>query len=315
MIATVGVSDLAPAWLDQLAPGGRIVVPLDLRGSQRSVAFEWDGECWQSRSVVACGFMRMRGSLAGPERTQVTRDDQELALTLPDGRDVGIAAVAHALAGPAGPAAERATRVMAGPAQLFDGLGLWLALNEPRWGLLSESAQPPGGPASGLARAPVLVPDRRITAGIFEEGSFAILAGPDPRPGAGGGPRAGGPGGAGGAAGSPVPGRPAGWSSRSACSGTARPRGPGRRAGQCGPGLGGGRAPGGGQLPHQRLSPRGGCSGRSGGSRHRAAAHHVRRPAHLTSPPARLISPPGAPPPRRPRLSGGGPADFPGDLA
>ena len=32
IIATVGVSDLAPAWLDQLAPGGRIVVPLDLRG-------------------------------------------------------------------------------------------------------------------------------------------------------------------------------------------------------------------------------------------------------------------------------------------
>ena len=196
VIATVGVSDLAPAWLDQLAPGGRIVVPLDLRGSQRSVAFEWDGECWQSRSVVPCGFMRMRGSLAGPERTQVTRDDQELALTLPDGRDVGITAVARALAGPAGPAAERATRVMAGPAQLFDGLGLWLALNEPRWGLLSESAQAPGGPASGLARAPVLVPDRRITAGIFEEGNFAILAGPDPRPGTGSAPGAGGRGGA-----------------------------------------------------------------------------------------------------------------------
>ena len=66
IIATVGVSDLAPAWLDQLAPGGRIVVPLDLRGSQRSVALEWDGACWQSRSVVPCGFMRMRGTLAGP---------------------------------------------------------------------------------------------------------------------------------------------------------------------------------------------------------------------------------------------------------
>ena len=40
VIATVGVSDLAPAWLGQLGPGGRIVVPLDLRGSQRSIAFE-----------------------------------------------------------------------------------------------------------------------------------------------------------------------------------------------------------------------------------------------------------------------------------
>ncbi len=92
IIATVGVSDLAPAWRDQLVPGGRIVVPLDLRGSQRSVAFEWDGTSWQSRSVIPCGFMRMRGTLAGPERTRVTRDIRELALSLPDDRDIDIVA-------------------------------------------------------------------------------------------------------------------------------------------------------------------------------------------------------------------------------
>ena len=174
IIATVGVSDLAPAWLDQLVPGGRVVVPLDLRGSQRSVALEWDGACWQSRSVVPCGFMRMRGTLAGPERTVVSGDSQELALTLPGGRDLDITAVARALADPAGPAAERATRVTAGPAQLFDGLGLWLALNEPRWGMVSESARIPGG----LARAPISAVDRRITAGVFDTGGFAILARP-----------------------------------------------------------------------------------------------------------------------------------------
>ena len=210
VIATVGVSDLAPAWLDQLAPGGRIVVPLDLRGSQRSVAFEWDGEAWQSRSVVPCGFMRMRGVLAGPERTRVTHDAQELALTLPDGRDADITAVARALAELDDPAAERATRVTAGPAQLFDGLGFWLALNEPRWGLLSESAQAPGG----LARAVAFMADRRITAGIFADGGFAVLARPDTRPFPGPG-RAdrqgvGGPGGQGGPGeqADPIGGRP-----------------------------------------------------------------------------------------------------------
>ena len=160
--------------MDQLVPGGRVVVPLDLRGSQRSVALEWDGACWQSRSVVPCGFMRMRGTLAGPERTVVSGDSQELALTLPGGRDLDITAVARALADPAGPAAERATRVTAGPAQLFDGLGLWLALNEPRWGLVSESARVPGG----LARAPISAVDRRMTAGVFDTGGFAILARP-----------------------------------------------------------------------------------------------------------------------------------------
>ena len=40
IIATVGVSDLAPAWLGQADPQARIVVPLDVRGTQLSVAFE-----------------------------------------------------------------------------------------------------------------------------------------------------------------------------------------------------------------------------------------------------------------------------------
>src|ERR1700761_4594175 len=144
VIATVGVSDLAPAWLGQLGPGGRIVVPLDLRGSQRSIAFERaDGtpEVWRSRSVVPCGFMRMRGSLAGPERTQVIGGHHELSLTLPDSRTVDLATLAGNLEAPGGPAAEQATRVLAGPAQLFDGLGLWLAPHEPRLGVLSDSGE------------------------------------------------------------------------------------------------------------------------------------------------------------------------------
>ena len=53
IIATVGVWDLAPAWHEQLAPGGRLVVPLDLRGVQRSVCFERAGDHWTSRSTRA----------------------------------------------------------------------------------------------------------------------------------------------------------------------------------------------------------------------------------------------------------------------
>src|SRR5580704_16083904 len=59
VIATVGVSDLAPAWLHQAAPGARIVVPLDVRGSQLAVAFgrAGSGGHWVSRSIAPCGFM------------------------------------------------------------------------------------------------------------------------------------------------------------------------------------------------------------------------------------------------------------------
>lgn len=39
VISTVGVWDLAPAWLGQLGPGGRLVAPLDLRGC--SARWRW----------------------------------------------------------------------------------------------------------------------------------------------------------------------------------------------------------------------------------------------------------------------------------
>src|ERR1700760_308994 len=198
VIATVGVSDLAPAWLDQLGPGGRIVVPLDLRGSQRAIAFQRAAEVsgdagaagWQARSVVPCGFMQMRGSLAGPERTQVTGGRRGLSLTLPEARTVDLPRLAGILDEPGGPTAEHATRVLAGPGQLFDGLGLWLALHEPRLGMLSEADD-----RRALARAPVRVHGQHVTAGVFDEGgSFAVLARPgrypaEPEPdGAGGRP-------------------------------------------------------------------------------------------------------------------------------
>ncbi|HEY4703292.1 MAG TPA: hypothetical protein VIH64_15460, partial [Streptosporangiaceae bacterium] len=111
--------------------------------------------------------------LAGPERTRVTGDYPELALTLPDGRPVDVTALARALDKPA---AEYATRVQAGPAQLFDGLGLWLALHEPRMGVLSEAGAPH---AAALARAPARLGDQHVTAGIFDAGSFAVLARPE----------------------------------------------------------------------------------------------------------------------------------------
>ena len=60
IIATVGVADLAPAWLAQAAPQARVVVPLDLRGTQLSAAFEragpaGPGSAGRSRRAGSCG--------------------------------------------------------------------------------------------------------------------------------------------------------------------------------------------------------------------------------------------------------------------
>jgi protein-L-isoaspartate(D-aspartate) O-methyltransferase len=61
IILTVGAFDLPPAWWNQLAPGGRLVVPLRWRGQTRSVAFVREGDRLRSDSVQLCGFVPMIG--------------------------------------------------------------------------------------------------------------------------------------------------------------------------------------------------------------------------------------------------------------
>ena len=166
VIATVGVSDLAPAWLHQAGPDARIVVPLDVRGSQLAVAFgravpSHAGRAghWVSRSIMPCGFMRMRGSLAGPERVVVLQPGLSLmlpdGLTLADGQEVDGAAQAAFLDGPA---TEFATGVRASSLQVLWALGLWLATSDRRsCGVAeerpSEDGAPPGSPGRHCAAA------------------------------------------------------------------------------------------------------------------------------------------------------------------
>ncbi|RBQ17779.1 methyltransferase, FxLD system [Spongiactinospora rosea] len=170
IIATVGAWDLAPAWLDQLAPGGRIVVPLDLYGVQRSVALErahrQTSGRWRSVSVLSCGFMRMRGPLAGPERYEVLDPDSGLTIFLPDGRDAD--GVLGALEGRV-TAQAVTTGLPVDPAVLFDGFSLWLAVHEPRWCTLSEAA------GTRLPPSPLTVQGVSVTAGIRDGGGIALL--------------------------------------------------------------------------------------------------------------------------------------------
>jgi protein-L-isoaspartate(D-aspartate) O-methyltransferase len=184
IIATVGVSDLAPAWLEQAVPRARIVVPLDVRGTQVSVAFEPadpddPGGPWTSRSLAPCGFMRMRGSLAGPER--VVPLAPGLSLLLPDGTlpgapgpNVDGSALAALLAGPS---VSRPTGVQAASAQVFWGLGLWLAAREPRSCRLGEE-RPAGACGGRLIGAPLRGPGWHTTLGLLDANGLAILVSP-----------------------------------------------------------------------------------------------------------------------------------------
>jgi len=64
IILTVGTPDITPAWWNQMKPEGRMVLPLVLRGSMKSVAFEQVNDHLTSLSVHDCGFIPLRGDFA-----------------------------------------------------------------------------------------------------------------------------------------------------------------------------------------------------------------------------------------------------------
>jgi protein-L-isoaspartate(D-aspartate) O-methyltransferase len=73
IIFTVGAWDLTSAFWEQLAPGGRLVVPLRWRGQTRSVAFVGDGDALVSDSIELCGFVPMIGQ-EGERSGQIDSD-------------------------------------------------------------------------------------------------------------------------------------------------------------------------------------------------------------------------------------------------
>lgn len=98
IIVTAGAWDVPPAWRDQLADGGVLLVPLRMRGLTRSVALERDGAVLRSGSVQMCGFIPMRGAGAVAEQNVwVGGKDGDLLLRIDDGRPADTGALGRAL--------------------------------------------------------------------------------------------------------------------------------------------------------------------------------------------------------------------------
>ncbi len=64
IMVTVPATSIAPAWLDQLADDGRLVVPLRVRGLGRPVTVTREGGHWSGGGWEPCGFVRIRGQAA-----------------------------------------------------------------------------------------------------------------------------------------------------------------------------------------------------------------------------------------------------------
>jgi protein-L-isoaspartate(D-aspartate) O-methyltransferase len=97
IIVTAGAWDVPPSWREQLAPGGRLVVPLRIRGVTRAVGLDLDGDVWRSVSITECGFIPMRGPGAVGELNRELLPGRGVRIRVDDGQPADVAALGAAL--------------------------------------------------------------------------------------------------------------------------------------------------------------------------------------------------------------------------
>lgn len=163
IIFTVGAWDIpAPIW-DQLAPGGRLVLPLRWRGQTRSVAFADTGQRLEADDVKLCGFVPMIGQ-EGEKSAAITADG---AVSLYWDADQAIDP-ASLLGVLDQPKAEAWSGVYVGATESFDGV--WLRLTATETGTCRIAAESSAIQA-GLVKLPI--PSR--TPAIVEGTSLAYF--------------------------------------------------------------------------------------------------------------------------------------------
>jgi protein-L-isoaspartate(D-aspartate) O-methyltransferase len=149
IIVTAGSWDLPPAWISQLAPAGRLIVPLRLRGLMRTVVFEREAGGLVSRAYRLAAFVPFQGDGAHADRTVILRHGVALHTDDP-GLPINAPALNAALDMP---------RLELWPGAKFDfpdELGLFITLSAPRVAQLHASQQ-----AIGLG-----IVDRRARTGV-----------------------------------------------------------------------------------------------------------------------------------------------------
>ncbi|HKS43521.1 MAG TPA: methyltransferase, FxLD system [Amycolatopsis sp.] len=126
IIVTVGPWDLPAAWFDQLAPGGRLVVPLHWRGQARSVAFVHEDAVLRAHDSQLCGFIPMIGIVPTGEQTRDITTD--VALYWDADQPIDLDALRNVFTGTDTTVWSGATVV---PNEPFDGIWLRLTATEP----------------------------------------------------------------------------------------------------------------------------------------------------------------------------------------
>lgn len=172
IILAVGAWDIAPAWIEQLRPGGRLVLPLALTGTaQKIVAFERRDGHLASVSVQDGGFMPLRGVAAGPPVHFPLGNETGLVLTVGAPRPVDAGHVYRLLTGPY---EDLPANMLVTSGDLWSGISLWLALQADTTCTLIGGDTPAGHIVPSLFSAS---PAFRASIGLLED-SISLLARP-----------------------------------------------------------------------------------------------------------------------------------------
>ncbi|MGZ2360119.1 methyltransferase, FxLD system [Streptomyces sp. 372A] len=168
VMVTAGAWDIAPAWTAQLRQGGRLVVPLRMRGLTRSVAFTQipgeHGPYLESLSALICGFVPMQGSTAHREELLLVNGTPEIGLKFDDGLPADPHRLDNAVTFPRH---ELWTGVVIGLSELIDTLQMAMAISLPGFCTMAVDE----GLDTGLV-APV---NKRFALAAVEDDTFAYL--------------------------------------------------------------------------------------------------------------------------------------------
>ena len=169
---TVGATDIRPEWVEQLVPGGRLVLPLAVRGSQLSIAFDRTATGrLESVSVRSCAFVRLRGAGADGNGA-VALGTPGWSVLRYERATVPLEALEHALARPGRVVVDSPDRC--GVPDVWDGLGLWCALADPDvFRLVVDGA----AADHGIGRSLVAGGPGRVAVGLAVDGGAALLLG------------------------------------------------------------------------------------------------------------------------------------------
>ncbi|MEV6726610.1 methyltransferase, FxLD system [Streptomyces xanthochromogenes] len=165
--ATVGAHAVPHAWLDQLAPGGRLLTPLRLRGSvSRSIAFENHDGTWRSVGSQMNTFMPLRQGIADDPRVLIPLAPDDTVTLVTNGDQEAVAAALSDIFRQ--PRTEVWTDVAFRGPESAEYLELWLACAMPNG--LSRMPAKSGAIEKGLVTAPY-----PSSTAVFEGGTLTYL--------------------------------------------------------------------------------------------------------------------------------------------